>query len=179
VSHFFSSFTHSELWSGAAGVLIGACIGACIPYLLQRCARRIERAGELVAIHAEFKHALEYMTALRTPVDGLIVLAPLYRLPTDFSDRAVPKLIGEGLLKPAEISTLIDYLVKVEELNRGLDRACNAANDNLVKDEYNRNKGKIGHILDDQVGTNGATRYKSALAAIERLQILYPPKRKS
>jgi hypothetical protein len=164
--------TNSELWSGAAGVILGSCIPL---YWLGR-ARRIERAGELVAVRAELAHAHEYMTALRTPVKGQVVISPLYRLPTSISDRAVPKLIGEGLLKPAEISALIDYMVRIEELNRGLDRARaeKDAGDAIL--EYNRNVAKIAHILDDKV-SHGSTRYALAVTAIGRLQIQYPPRR--
>ncbi len=44
-------FGNSELWSGAAGVYMGACI---LSYWQART-RRIERAGVLVAIHVEFE----------------------------------------------------------------------------------------------------------------------------
>jgi hypothetical protein len=39
----------------------------------------------------------------------------------------LPKLIGEGRLKIAELSGLVEYAMRIEELNRGLQRAGEAA----------------------------------------------------
>ena len=46
----------------------------------------------------------------------------MYRLPLTMFERGLPKLIGEGLLTTNEISGLVEYIMRAEELNRGLDR---------------------------------------------------------
>lgn len=140
-------------WEGAAGAvvagLIGALIGSLVPYFITRRSRAVERHGELAAMWAELYHAHRAMRHLRT--DG--IKAPLYRMPLSMFELAVPKLIGEGLLTDDQVSGLVEYLWRIEELNRGLDNAAAAAaagpmHENLLQAEYGRNLLKAQEILE-------------------------------
>jgi hypothetical protein len=89
------------------------------------------------------------MRHLRT--DG--VRAPLYRMPLRMFELSLPKLIGEGLLADKHVSALVEYVWRVEELNRGLDNAAGAAAagplyENLLQGEYGRNVKKAEDILE-------------------------------
>jgi hypothetical protein len=109
----------TKWWGGAAGALLGALIGSCVPLLLTRNARRIERRGELVAMQIEMYHAWRFMNAL----NNRSVPAPLYRVPVTMLEHALPKLIGEGQFTAIEVSALVEYVMRVGELNHGLRRA--------------------------------------------------------
>src|ERR1700722_2874247 len=79
--------------------------------------RRIERRGEIIAMIAEASSAgLQMKTLIRGPVQ-----APLYRLPSEISKRALPKLIGDGRLTAPEINLLVEFANKIDEVNRGLE----------------------------------------------------------
>jgi hypothetical protein len=171
-----------DWWAGAAGALLGALIGSCVPLLWSAWARRKERRGELIAMQAEMYHARRAMTALSAARP--IVLAPLYHLPLTIFERALPKLIGEGLLTENEISGLVEYVMRAEELNRGLDLASAAAAGGeqaamgAVSEQFTRNLGKVTHILNEkQERLGGLTVFDVAEAAIYRLAGSVPPAR--
>jgi hypothetical protein len=68
--------------------------------------------------------------------------APLYRLPIAMFSRAVPKLVGEGSLTFNEVGILVEYVNRIEELNRGLDRAGEAhaaGREPQMMEEFDRN----------------------------------------
>lgn len=135
----------TDWWAGAAGVVVGSFI----PIGLAWWSRRTERLGELDGMVADLYQGERCMQALRN--EDPPVFAPLYRLPLRMFDHALPKLIGEGLLTQNEVSSLLEYVMRAEELNRGLDRAGEAhvAGDvEQVKAEYNRNILKVAHVLD-------------------------------
>src|SRR5437879_1289219 len=116
-----------DWWTGAAGAVIGGLLGAfagsSVPLVWAWRARRVERAGEIVAMRDELQHARTAMTALRTQR----IVAPLYLLQLHTFERGLPKLIGEGELKDAEISALVEYEMRAQELNRGLDLVVRAS----------------------------------------------------
>jgi hypothetical protein len=159
----------TKWWGSAAGALLGALIGSCVPLLLTRNARRIERRGELVAMQIEMHHAWRFMNAL----NNRSVLAPLYRVPVTMLEHALPKLIGEGQFTAIEVSALVQYVMRVGELNRGLQRAGEAAAANLrdlLDSEFDRNLEKVNGILrDEQWHLEGLTVYEVAELALYRL----------
>lgn len=165
---------HAIWWDGVAGALIGAVLGSLIgsgiPLWSARKGRRIERRGEISAMQAELYHARVSMGELLT--DG--VMAPLYRLPLDTFERAVPKLIGEGALTSEETAVLIEYVMRIEELNRGLDRAGQAAITNqpaLAAEEFNRNCLKTSNILTEKLPRRGQrTVYEATWETVFRVE---------
>jgi len=159
----------TKWWEGAAGALLGALIGSCVPLLLSWNARRIERRGELRAMQIEMYHAWRFMNAL----NSRSVLAPLYRVPITMFEHALPKLIGEGQFTADELSALVEYVMRIEELNRGLRPAGEAAAANLRdlrESEFDRNIEKVNAILhDERWHLEGLTVYEVAELALYRL----------
>ena len=111
-------------------------------------------AGRFQAIMAEVFRGKINMDAL---LQGG-VKAPLYRLPIANFRRALPKLIADGRLDGDEIDTLIEYENRIEELNRGLERAGDAhaagfpgmAN---LEQEFQRNQAKAREILEGKIAS--------------------------
>jgi len=177
-----AGFTHwTELWSGFLGVVVGCFI----PIGISRWARRTERLGELAAMRAEMFQAHLCMNAIRGT--DLIVAAPLYRLPQLIFKVALPKLIGEGKLTQTEVRALLEYVMRIDELNRGLDRAGDAATADAplrLNDEYSRNVAKVEHVLDSPPGpVLGVSLFDQAEAALRRVERTHwfrpkPPKLK-
>jgi hypothetical protein len=169
-----------EGWAGAVvAALLGALIGSCVPLFWAWRTRNVERSGELTAMAAEMYHAGRAMHALKEDA----VAAPLYRLPVGMLDRGLPKLVGEGLLSPNEIAALVEYRMRAGELNRGLDRAADAAvrgdaSDVLraVEQEHHRNLLKVEHLFDEQQKRlEGDTLFETAERALYRLTASVPP----
>lgn len=110
------------------------------------------------------------MNALRDIRKRPNVRAALYHLPLTMFERALPKLIGEGKLTDNEISGLIEYVMRAQELNRGLDLATAAAtsgNEARVSEQWTRNVAKLGHILDEKLQRfDGETVFDTAETAI-------------
>jgi len=174
-----------DWWVGAGGAVLaaligltGAIVGSFVPLAWAAWTRRKERAGEVLAMTVEMYHARIAMEALPKPdVDGRIVLAPLYHLPLTMFERALPKLIGEGLLTDNEVSALVEYVMRAEELNRGLDLATtavaseiNASVNVAVLNQYKRNVAKAAHILHEkQERLAGRTVFDVAETALYRL----------
>ncbi len=164
-------------WEGAGGAVLaaffGAIIGSCIPLFWSWRMRRVERRGEIIAMAVEMYHARINMNDLL--VGDSDVLAPLYQLPLTMVERALPKLIGEGLLEDNEISGLVEYVMRAQELNRSLQRAGDAAaRDQLdqvnLRLEYDRSRTRVSHIVDERrERLGGATLFEAAEAALYRL----------
>lgn len=153
----------SNLMSG----LVGALLGLAWPALHGWRRRRTERKGELQAMSAELRLARERLIGLR--VVG--IAAPLYHLPITVFGQATPKLIGEGLLAEQEITTLVEYLARSEELNRGLERARAAhAAGGDINVEFGRNCEKAKSMLATERAEYGGQALVPAVEAlIERL----------
>lgn len=168
---------HAIWWDGVAGALLGAILGSLIgsgiPLMSARKGRRIERRGEISAIQVELYHARLSMQSLLTED----IAAPLYRLPLDTFERALPKLIGEGALSNDETAVLIEYVMRIEELNRGLERAGQAAildRSNALAAEFNRNREKTTNILVKKLERyKGRTIYEAAWQTAFRLEDTY------
>jgi hypothetical protein len=139
-------------WVGAIlGALIGTTIGGGVPLWWASRLRRLERKGQLFGMMAELRLAQLYMSALLS--DGYA--SPLYRLPLSMFEQALPKLIGDGKLTINEIGVLVEYVNRIEELNRGLDRSAEAstkpANGGVLAEEHSRNKIKANNILNEKL----------------------------
>jgi hypothetical protein len=137
-------------WEGAAGVLIGSCI----PLGWSWWRRRIERRGEIEAMIAEHHLAHISLKALITAGIG----APLYRLPISLTALTLPKLIGDRILDVLDVSALVEYVNRVEEINRGLERAgdAHAANDDAaIQEEHGRNVLKAKELLEQPLARHG------------------------
>jgi hypothetical protein len=136
-------------WLAALATLAAVCV-ALWPAIRDARSRRIERRGEVAAMSAEVERSSMCIEALLN--DG--VMAPLYRLPIDNFKRALPKLLGDGSLTPAEVIILVDFENRIEELNRGLERAGEAAaapvfEKEKVGKEWRRNQSKAKEITEE------------------------------
>jgi hypothetical protein len=86
------------------------------------------------------------------------IQAPLYRLPLAIFKQALPKLIGEGRLTGSEVSLRVEYVNRVDELNRRLDRAgaAHAAHTELLlAEEFGRNCLKAEAIFETALERHG------------------------
>lgn len=158
-----------DWWEGAAGALGGAVLGGCIPLGWAWWRRRVERRGEIDAMQAELFRVLILLRELRTAKVG----APLYRLPISVTEHALPKLIGDGVLTDQEGYALVEYVNRIDEVNRGLDQAAEAyASRNLawLDEEYKRNLLKATAILEEQLERHqDQTIFDAAQAVLVRI----------
>jgi hypothetical protein len=164
------TLTIIDWWAGAAGALFGAVIGSCIPLWWSWWRRWVERNGEITAMHVE----LFRVSLILRELIAAGMTAPLYRLPITITQRALPKLIGDGVLDGSEVYALVEYVNRVEELNRGLDRAGNAhalQDARLLLSEHKRNVAKATELLDQQLERHdGQSVFDAVQAALFRLE---------
>ena len=166
--------SHPDWWTGWIGALVGGAIGAIlgsfIPLIWSSHIRRIERKGEIAGMKVELRLA-------RLAMDALLddeVKAPLYRLPMSMFERGLPKLVGEGRPTLNEMALLFEYANRIEELNRGLDRAREAssiiANDFAIAREFERNSLKADNILNERLKRHkGVSLYDGAWTSLFRI----------
>ena len=134
-------------WLTPVSTLLGVAVGASIPLFSATHRRRLERRGEVIAMISESLQARSSITSLTLQN----IQAPLYRLPTTIFKQALPKLIGDGHLRPTEIDVLVEFLNRIDELNRGLERAGDAHSkhpegSNWLNQEHSRNVAKAKEI---------------------------------
>jgi hypothetical protein len=163
-------------WVAAIGTMFAVAVAL---WLGQRDirARRTERRGEIQAMMMEVLRGKSSMQNLLT--DN--IPAPLYRIPLTNFQRALPKLIADGRLDYNEIDTLIEYENRIEELNRGLERAGEAAREQArtptttgLSEEFERNKIKVRAILEDESPRfGGESLYEATGTALFRLERVY------
>jgi hypothetical protein len=106
------------------------------------------------------------------------VAAPLYRLPIAMFSRAVPKLVGEGLLSIDEVGALVEYVNRVEELNRGLDRAGAAhaaGRATQLTEEFERNLAKAEGFSKVERRFYNQSLYDASKDAVYRLDEEFSP----
>jgi hypothetical protein len=164
----------ADWWSGTAGVLIGTLLATVIPFWREWKRRRVERRGEIDSMFVELRLADLALGELRTRDVG----APLYRLPITMFERAVPKLVGEGLLSLNEHAALIEYINRIEELNRGLDRAgaAHAAGRDLrLAEEFNRNRAKAEEFFKVEKRLVDHSLYDATKETVFRLDEEFSP----
>jgi hypothetical protein len=123
--------------------VVSLVLGLLVPLISARYLRRVERRGEVIAMLVEITETRARLITYTTQN----IMAPLYRLPTSILKMAMPKLIGAGPLTSREIDTLIQYSNKVDEINRGLDRAGDESDLDRVRKEYARNCAKATEML--------------------------------
>jgi hypothetical protein len=167
-------------WIGLVSALLGAGIGSSVPIWWSSRLRRIERLGEITAMISEASSAGMRMKAL---IRGQ-VKAPLYRLPSAISKHALPKLIGDGKLSDAEIDLLVEFSNKIDEINRGLERAgaahaANPGGSKWLDEEYERNVAKAVETVevDTAENKNALSVVDSVLAALFRVNRIYAKRR--
>jgi hypothetical protein len=162
--------TATDWWAGAASALFGAVIGSCIPLWWSRRLRRIERRGEIIAMHVELFRV--FLTLRELIAAG--IAAPLYRLPISITEHALPKLIGDGVLDSNEVYALVEFVNRIEEMNRGLDRAGNAhalQDARLLLSEHKRNVAKATEILEEKLERHrGQSVFDATEDALIRLE---------
>jgi hypothetical protein len=102
------------------------------------------------------------------------IAAPLYRLPISITEHALPKLIGDGVLDGNEVYALVEFVNRIEEMNRGLDRAGNAhalQDPRLLLSEHKRNVTKAMEILEEKLERHhGQSVFDATQAALYRLE---------
>lgn len=164
----------SDLWSGAAGVGIGTLLGTAIPFWREWRRRRVERRGDIISMMVELRFAALALEELRTSD----IATPLFRLPITMFERAVPKLVGEGLLSINEHAALIEYINRIEELNRGLDQAggARAAGRELyVAEEFARNREKAEGFFKVEKRLVNQSLFDAAMDTVFRLDEQFSP----
>lgn len=159
---------------------LGAGIGSSVPIGWSSRLRRIERLGELIAMISETSPAvLRMRTLIREQIK-----APLYRLPSTISKHALPKLIGDGQLTHPEIDLLVEFSNKVDEINRGLERAGAAhskdpESSKWLEQEYNRNVAKANEVVEVDTAENkiALSVADQVLAELLRVERIYAKRR--
>jgi hypothetical protein len=131
--------------------------------------------GELAAMLAELNTVHSTVTTLLTDRFE----APLYSLPNSSFGQFLPRQIGESIYVDNEIRTLLEYQRRVEELNRGLERARDAhARQQEIRriEEFGRNQKKAEALISE----GGPTApWALAKEAIERARGLAQQKRRA
>ncbi len=155
-----------DLWQWG---VVSFVLGLIVPLVSARYLRRVERRGEVIAMLVEMTETRARLITYTTQN----IMAPLYRLPTSILKIALPKLIGAGPLTNREIDTLIQYFNKVDEINRGLDRAGDESDIDLVRREYARNCAKATEMLSKPIysGEPGAMIEVANMAMLRMTQV--------
>src|SRR5688572_12291362 len=107
------------MMDGMLSTLAGVVVGFLLSEVVRWRQERQERFSRLVALRVE---AGACRTRMETYKAGGKA-APLYRLPTIAAENALPRLIGDGRLSSESLRVLMDYYDRVQEMNRGLERA--------------------------------------------------------
>jgi hypothetical protein len=150
----------SEFW-GLVGVLLGFVLSEGKEMLLRRRRRRAHWG----ALRAE----LDFCGRLaETDIqDG--VIAPLYRLPTVAYSQSFPALLSDGALDETEVQSLMQFFSEVETLNRGLDLAQTARennNEHALHAEFERNQLRATRLLRSTAAA-AQNYYQSARAVVD------------
>jgi hypothetical protein len=136
-------FDDPKLWAGML-VFVGALLGFALGEVKDCLARRRRGKAHWLALSAETQLcrelAEEFMRA------G--VYSPLYRLPTLSYLHSFPVLLADGVPTYADVRAVTQFFNEVETLNRGLDQANEARNDDArLRDENARNRLKAERLV--------------------------------
>jgi hypothetical protein len=133
--------------------LVGVVVGVALGWFLNERSRisqaREARKARLHALRVEVEQCGDSMRGYLQAN----VAAPLYRLPTWAGTQALGYVAMDGSLDEGQVHALLLYYTKIEEVNRGLDRAgeAHAGNDQVqLAMEYNRLCLKIPEILNSE-----------------------------
>ena len=132
----------SKLWTGLLGVVVGGVLGFTLGEVKEWLARRRRRKAHWLALSAEAEHCRE----LADEFLRANVMAPLYRLPTLSYSHSFPILLADGAPSEEEARAVTQFFSEVETLNRGLDQANDARNDDTRLQEFERNRLKAERL---------------------------------
>jgi hypothetical protein len=138
---------HYSLLGAIVGVILAAVL-VWIPTWLDR-KRRIKSSWHVID-----KDIILCHNRLSTLAKGE-VLSPLYRLPVLGYQMSLPVLVAESAIEPEQYLTLSDFLLQVQDINRGLDQAAYAlsnGNARTIRVESNRNGMKATALLHGRSG---------------------------
>jgi hypothetical protein len=145
-----------KVWAALFGAVVGGILGFALGEVKDWLARRRRRKAHWRALSAEAELCREMAEEfLRAGV-----MAPLYRLPTLCYAHSFPVLLADGAPNEAEARAVTQFFCEVETLNRGLDQANEARNDEpRLGDEFGRNRLKAERLV-------GSVSYYTRLRAI-------------
>ena len=110
---------HQNWFTPFAGVL-GVVVGFILATLKESVYRRQRLRAHWSALHVE----LQMCQRSASVYLDTGVVAPLYRLPTKAFDSSLAALLTEGDVRASELKPLTRCALKVQEINRGLDRVA-------------------------------------------------------
>jgi hypothetical protein len=122
--------------------ILAVVIGFVLGFGVAQWERRRRLKAHWAALDVEIEMAGRAATTYRNDS----VKAPLYRLPTIAFEHSLPALLAEGALKPAELESLMSFGLLVQDINRGLDQAADAA-PRQISDEARRLDVKCRHLI--------------------------------
>jgi hypothetical protein len=145
-----------KVWAALLGAVVGGILGFAIGELKEWLHGRRRRRAHWRALSAETELCREMAEEfLRANVMG-----PLYRLPTLSYSHSFPVLLADGAPNEAETRAVTQFFSEVENLNRGLDQANEARNDETrLRDEFGRNRLKAEILV-------GSGNYYTRLRAV-------------
>jgi hypothetical protein len=158
-----------KVWAALLGTLVGGVLGFALGEIKEWLARRRRRKAHWLALSAE----AEICRELAEEFLRANVMAPLYRLPTLSYSHSFPVLLADGAPSDAEARAVTQFFNEVETLNRGIDQANEARNDDaMIRDEFARNRLKaeslVGSVSYEASHRLGSSRWED-VALIQAL----------
>jgi hypothetical protein len=127
-----------------AATVIGVILGFALSEIKRFFDHRNRAATNFKAIKAE----IEFCSQMAQVFINDRVAAPLYRLPTNAYQASLPQLLSESSINEHELRAIQRFYMQVESLNRGLDQAEAARdNDERLNQEFSRNYSKAEKLL--------------------------------
>jgi hypothetical protein len=148
--------------------LVGVVLGFVLSEVKQWSVRRRRRRAHWGALRAEVQFCGKFAEAYVADE----VIAPLYRLPTVAYSQSFPALLGDAAVDEQEVQSLMQFFSKVETLNRGLDLAQMARendDEHAQKAEFARNCLKATSLLPSRAA--GAQNYYQPAWAVVNAHI--------
>jgi len=127
-----------SLITAGAG-LLGVVVGVVSTQSVAWWQKRKRQIGHWRALSAEIEICRDRAQAYITDH----VLAPLYRLPALAYEEGFPPMLADGVLLEDEVRAVLSFYNIVEQINRGLDQAHQAAI-NEQEERLGREAGRIG-----------------------------------
>lgn len=141
--------------------ILFAAIGVVVGFLLNELKGLWTRRRKHRAYWAALQTEVEYARGRAQMYVDDLIMAPLYRLPTQAFATCYPELLADGAVSEAESIALMAFYAEVDTFNRGLDRAGDAADTDKVQLEYSRNLLKAQQLVGE-----GAL-YKAAVSSLQ------------
>jgi hypothetical protein len=134
-------------WEKAVFGAIGAVIGVVLGFLLNELKNAWTRSRKHRAYWSALRAETEFAKGRAQMYIDDRKMAPLYRLPDTCFRECYPELLADGALSEAESTALMAFYAEVDTLNRGLDRAAEAPDEEKMKREYGRNLLKAERLI--------------------------------